>query len=193
MANIIILILSYLIGSVSGSFILGRFAMGIDIRKKGSGNAGTTNAIRVMGVKFGALTFFIDFLKGVIAIAIVSKLSKDLLVPASLCCILGHDFPFYMNFKGGKGVATTVGCMTMIDIRLGALLGIIWAIGILLTKIVSIGSILLFICLTPLYLFLGHSQYLFIIIIIGVLGIYRHQSNIIRLKNKQEPKIGGKK
>lgn len=194
MVKLFLLILSYLIGCLSGSYLLGKKVKGIDIRTQGSGNAGTTNAIRVMGLKFGVLTFFIDFLKGTLAMLIVSSIDSTFLVPAALACIIGHDFPFYMNFKGGKGVATTVGCFLVIAPKVAVIITIIWFLPIVITRIVSIGSILLFLALPPAYaLMMNDSRYLWIVFIISALGLIRHKSNISRLLNGKEPKIGGKK
>ena len=102
MTKILLLVLSYGIGSISGSFLLGRWVLGVDVRHAGSGNAGTTNAMRVLGRKLGALTFLIDWLKGILAMLLVHWIAPEFSVPCALFCVLGHDFPFYMRWKGGS-------------------------------------------------------------------------------------------
>lgn len=191
-----IILISYLIGNISGGYILGKIIKKKDIRKYGSGNAGTTNAFRVFGKSIGVLTFIIDFLKGMLIVYIVKRIFSPFYVPiAILFCVIGHNYPFYMKFKGGKGVATTIGALSLFNFKL-ALIGIfIWIMVVLLTKIVSLGSISFFI--VELILFCCLTNYtitdkLFFTIIF-ILGIYRHKDNIKRLIQKRENKIGGAK
>src|SRR5699024_9826368 len=114
MSYLLAICLSYLIGSISGSFILGKTMRGLDIREHGSKNAGTTNAMRVMGRKVGIYTFIIDFVKGIVCMLLMRYLLPwNHILIAAIACVLGHDFPFYMNFKGGKGVATTLGTLAV--------------------------------------------------------------------------------
>lgn len=143
MNHFLTLLISYLVGTISGSYIIGNIFLNKDIRKYGSGNAGTTNAMRVLGKKAGVLTFVIDFLKGVLVTILIRKLFGNLFVPLGIFgAVLGHDFPFYMKFKGGKGVATTLGALALFNFPLTLICYIVWAVGTLLTKMVSVGSIL---------------------------------------------------
>ena len=119
MNHVLTLLISYFVGTISGSYIIGNIFLNKDIRKYGSGNAGTTNAMRVLGKKAGVLTFAIDFLKGAIVTIIIRKLFGNEFVPLGIFgAVLGHDFPFYMNFRGGKGVATTLGALALFNFPL---------------------------------------------------------------------------
>ncbi|MDO5037145.1 MAG: glycerol-3-phosphate 1-O-acyltransferase PlsY [Tissierellia bacterium] len=191
---VLVLILSYLIGSISGSFILGKRVSHIDIRRYGSGNAGTTNALRVMGKKLALLTFIIDFLKAVLALYLALRLvDKDQVLIAGVGCVLGHDYPFYMNFKGGKGMASTAGILAVFDPPRG-LVSILIGLGTAgLSRYVSLGSLLFltsawiqFMFFTDISLF---NQVCLSFLV--VLGFFRHRSNIERLLAGKENKLGG--
>ncbi len=190
----IVLVISYLIGSISGSFILGKLLLKKDVRNYGSGNAGTTNAMRVFGKKIGILTFIIDMLKGILVVLLLKKFFPEYLFLGVLFCVLGHDFPFYMKFKGGKGVATSLGAFILISIKLTFIPGIIMLISLLSIKIVSLSSILFLLALLVSYI--GFGSYSLseniVIVIICLLGIVRHKSNIKRLIEGKELKIGGR-
>lgn len=192
----LVFLISYLIGSISGSFIIGKLFLGKDVRNAGSGNAGTTNAFRVLGVGGGLGTFFIDFLKGIILVLVIKKFfGQELIFYAVFCGILGHDFPVYMNFKGGKGMAMTLGTFAAISVKLTIIPYLIWLSTVLITKYVSLGSILFFISSVIFYIVFGKFSNLsnIFVILICLMGIFRHKSNIIRLINGNENKIGGKK
>lgn len=196
MATLFVAIFSYLMGTISGSFLIGKYHFNMDIRTKGSGNAGTTNAIRVMGIKFGFLTFLIDFLKGVLTIYLVKHTFGPSYIYLSMFfCVIGHDFPFYMHFKGGKGVATTMGSSLLIGFLPTILSILIWGIGALATRLISLWSVILYCLLPVLYFFLGKGlfndvQFVFLLLTC-LLGIYRHKENIKRLLNGEEKKLGG--
>lgn len=194
MSYIIVFVISYLIGSISGSYIIGKIFLNKDIRKYGSGNAGTTNAMRVLGKKAGILTFLIDFLKGVFVAFLINILFSRNYVPLSIfAAVLGHDFPFYMNFKGGKGVATTLGALAFLDLKLTFICYLVWLVSTLITKIVSVGSIgfyIFVIAIFTIYSDLSISNK-FIIVMVALLGIWRHKANIKRLLKGTENKIGG--
>ena len=180
----LIFLISYLIGSISGSFIIGKLFLGKDVRNAGSGNAGTTNAFRVLGLGGGLGTFFIDFLKGIILVLIIKKFfGQELIFYAVFCGILGHDFPIYMNFKGGKGMAMTLGAFVAISVKLTIIPYLIWL------------STVLFISSVIFYIVFGKFSNLsnIFVILICLMGIFRHKSNIVRLINGNENKIGGKK
>lgn len=191
-------LLSYLIGSLSGSYILGKLFLDKDIRKYGSGNAGTTNAMRVFGKKWGTITFIIDFIKGVIVSFLsihLLKLDLTLVLILGLFCILGHDYPFYMKFKGGKGVATTIGIFSLIDVKITLACVLIWAIITITSRMVSLGSISLFLSISLLFFLFKNLDILQLSIIfcISILGIFKHRSNIVRIIEKRENKIGEKR
>lgn len=192
----LVLVISYFIGTISGSYIIGKLFLDKDIRKYGSGNAGTTNAIRVLGKKAGVMTFLIDFLKGLAVTFIIGKVFGSTFVPLGILgSVIGHDFPFYMNFRGGKGVATTLGALALFDFPLTLICYIVWVLGTVLTKMVSVGSILFFISIIIVYTFMSQLTIVNIILVdtIALIGIVRHKDNIKRIIAGNENKIGGKK
>lgn len=196
MNYILTLLISYFVGTISGSYIIGNLFLNKDIRKYGSGNAGTTNAMRVLGKKAGVLTFLIDFLKGALVTLIIRRIFGDEFVPlAILGAVIGHDFPFYMKFKGGKGVATTLGALALFNFPLTLICYVVWVLGTVLTKMVSVGSILFFVSIIIVYSFMSNlvMSNILIIDIIAVIGIIRHKDNIKRIIAGNENKIGGRK
>lgn len=220
---IAVAIVSYLIGSVNFSIILSKIISGKDIRESGSGNAGATNMLRTHGKKMGVLTLLLDVAKGVIAILIAMYIRKiiyngDILYEqravynyhfenilssiqyiAGVCVILGHNFPIYFGFKGGKGVATSFGVVLMLDWKVGLIVAVIALAVMAVTRYVSLGSII------------GGAAYIIIeivkaivlndynaiqivcVVVIGGLLILRHHANIKRLLNGTENKLGSKK
>ena len=196
MNYILTLLISYFVGTISGSYIIGNLFLKKDIRKYGSGNAGTTNAMRVLGKKAGVLTFLIDFLKGALVTLIIRRIFGDEFVPlAILGAVIGHDFPFYMKFKGGKGVATTLGALALFNFPLTLICYVVWVLGTALTKMVSVGSILFFVSIIIVYSFMSNlvMSNILIIDIIALIGIIRHKDNIKRIIAGNENKIGGRK
>lgn len=196
MNYILTLLISYFVGTISGSYIIGNLFLNKDIRKYGSGNAGTTNAMRVLGKKAGVLTFLIDFLKGALVTLIIRRIFGDKFVPlAILGAVIGHDFPFYMKFKGGKGVATTLGALALFNFPLTLICYVVWVLGTVLTKMVSVGSILFFVSIIIVYSFVSNlvMSNILIIDIIALIGIIRHKDNIKRIIAGNENKIGGRK
>lgn len=196
MKYILVLVISYFIGTISGSYIIGKLFLDKDIRKYGSGNAGTTNAMRVLGKKAGVITFIIDFLKGVAVTFIIGRFFGENLIPLGILgAIIGHDFPFYMNFRGGKGVATTLGALALFNFPLTLICYIVWVLGTVITKMVSVGSILFFISIIIVYTFMSELTTYNIILVnlIALIGIIRHKDNIKRIIAGNENRIGGKK
>lgn len=196
MKYILVLVISYFIGTISGSYIIGKLFLDKDIRKYGSGNAGTTNAMRVLGKKAGVITFIIDFLKGVAVTFIIGRFFEKNLIPLGILgAIIGHDFPFYMNFRGGKGVATTLGALALFNFPLTLICYIVWVLGTVITKMVSVGSILFFISIIFVYTFMSELTTYNIILVnlIALIGIIRHKDNIKRIMAGNENKVGGKK
>ncbi|MDD4066390.1 MAG: glycerol-3-phosphate 1-O-acyltransferase PlsY [Clostridia bacterium] len=191
---ILIVVVGYLIGSINLSIVLTKKVKGIDIRKEGSGNAGTTNTLRVLGKKYAAIVLLFDILKGVIVILIamlISPLVADanlLISLGGLAVILGHNFPLYYNFKGGKGVATTLGIILIVTPSLGCICLIFGLIIIALTKMVSVGSILAAILYPILVLFLAKEYFIFALFV-SLLLIFRHRKNIKKILEGNESKI----
>ena len=194
MKTLLVFFACYLVGSVSGAYILSRAFFHKDIRDEGSGNAGTTNAVRVMGKKLGYTTFAIDVLKGVMAMALLAPmLDESIRLFAALFVVLGHDFPFYLGFRGGKGIATTFGSYTVLQPLWGGLAAIAGVIAAKITKYVSVGS-LTFLSLSSAamlikYGSIGYNRWA--ILAVWLMGFIRHKDNLIRLKEGRENKIGG--
>lgn len=147
MERLICIVIGYIFGLIQSGYLYGK-ANHMDIRQYGSGNAGSTNVLRVMGKKAGAIVFLGDFFKAVFAMAVCRLLFKgnadvDLLaLYAGLGVTLGHNFPFYLKFKGGKGIACMAGIMTAMDLRITLTCFVIFSVTVFLTRYVSLGSIL---------------------------------------------------
>ena len=213
----IIVILSYLIGSVPNSIIISKLVRGIDIREHGSGNAGGTNVMRVLGWKYGLLVIFLDALKGAITVVIISRLFYGPLpfenvspfddftlvqIIAGMSAVIGHIWTVFARFKGGKGIATALGMLlTLITIDMLIAVGI-FALVVLISRYVSLGSIIAAISV-PSTLFIrenlfhvdipGYSTLLPFIIGVSVLVIFTHRKNLARLINGSENKISFRK
>lgn len=190
-------VLSYLLGSVSISYLLGKALADIDIREHGSGNAGTTNAVRVLGKKIGLLTFLFDFIKGLFPVIISTLLlDRSMAVLVGICAVLGHNFPVFLKFRGGKGVATSFGVLIAVDPLLALAAISVFLVLVLLFKYVSLGSILAaaftgFYCIF-MYVSVEDVRYLFVLFM-ALLLMIRHKSNIRRLIHGEENKISFKK
>lgn len=193
--RVLVCVLSYLIGCFSSAYLMGKLFLKIDIRVHGSGNSGATNAVRVMGKKFGVLTFLLDFLKGIIAVLLGEfLLGHNGSFYAAIFVIVGHNWPFYLNFKGGKGVSTSIGVFAALNFPV-ALISVIIGISVgVISRYVSLGS-LTFFTIVPVVTLLrdgfDNLGFLFIAILLGIIGIYRHRANIERLLHGRENKIGG--
>ncbi len=201
---ILVTILAYLLGSISFSVIISKKMAGFDVRQKGSGNAGATNMLRSVGKKAAIITLICDVLKGVVAILIAYILGnvfdfsgdKTLLIElAGIAVILGHTFPIFFEFKGGKGIATSLGVLLMTNWNIGLICLVFALVLMALTRIVSLGSIAAAILFPVLVIFMPHNAYLvdgnYIIysIIISVLVIYNHRANVKRLLSGTENKL----
>ena len=187
MEIIVISILSYLIGSIPFGFILTKIFLKKDIRDIGSGNIGATNALRTGNKSLGYGTLFLDVIKAVIPVIYVKLNYPDYIFIASLCVFLGHVFPIWLKFKGGKGVATYVGILFSINLTIGFVFLGVWFCTFLISKYSSLSS--LFGSLSvPIYLFFFTSQNLVFFSIMFILIFYTHRENVKRLKNKEEIK-----
>ena len=187
MEIIVISILSYLMGSIPFGFILTKIFLKKDIRGIGSGNIGATNALRTGNKSLGYGTLFLDVIKAVIPVIYVKLNYSDYIFIASLCTFLGHVFPIWLKFKGGKGVATYVGILFSINLTIGFVFIGVWFFTFLISKYSSLSS--LFGSLSvPIYLFFFTSQNLVFFLIMFILIFYTHRENVKRLKNKEENK-----
>lgn len=196
--SIVAIALSYLIGSVSFSILFARWLRKIDIRQHGSGNAGATNTLRVLGKGPAIAVLLLDALKGVIAVligqAVVSGYAGWVPVLCGLAAIAGHNWPIYFRFKGGKGIATTVGTMATLYFLPLLISGILAIAIIALTRYVSLGSIVLALMLPILYLAFGaNASLVWGGVAVAILALVRHRKNISKLLNGTENKIGGPK
>lgn len=205
---IIMGIIAYVIGSINFSVILSKKIAGFDVREKGSGNAGTTNMLRSVGKGAAALTLICDVLKGVIAIVIAIILGnifqvedKALLVQiAGVAVVLGHTFPIFFGFKGGKGVATSLGILLMTNWQIGLICLVFALVLMILTRMVSLGSCMAAVLFPILTLFIREnyivsegSSYFVYSIILAMIVLYNHRSNIKRILNGTENKLSFKK
>ena len=181
-------IISYLMGSVPFGFILTKIFLKKDIREIGSGNIGATNALRTGNKAIGYSTLVLDIFKAVAPVIYVKVFYQDYLYIASLCAFLGHVFPIWLKFKGGKGVATYVGILCSMNIMFGIVFGICWLVTFFISKFSSLASLIGSFSV-PVYLFLFESteNELFFGIMF-ILIFYTHRENIKRLINKEENK-----
>ncbi|WP_245251659.1 glycerol-3-phosphate 1-O-acyltransferase PlsY [Paenibacillus turicensis] len=196
MWSIIAIVLSYLIGSISFSVVLAKLLKGIDIRQHGSGNAGATNTLRVLGKGPAIMVLVLDILKGIIAIwlgVLLGNGSEWIPAICGLAAIVGHNWPIYFHFRGGKGIATTIGVMATLSFLPALYAGIVAILCIVFTRYVSLGS-LIFVFLTPI--FLGLLQPINAVfwssLIICLFAFWRHRSNIVKLVHGKENKLGSK-
>ena len=188
MEYLIVGITSYLMGSIPFGFILTKIFLKKDIREIGSGNIGATNALRTGNKIVGYSTLILDILKAIIPVIYVKMNYPELIYIASLCAFLGHVFPIWLKFKGGKGVATYVGILFSINILLGLIFVISWGFVFLIFRYSSLSSIVGSLSI-PLYLFVTNEKSSVIFFItMFVLIFFTHRENIIRLKNKEESK-----
>ena len=208
---IIVAVIAYLIGSINFSIILSKKMAGFDIREKGSGNAGTTNMLRSVGKKAAVITLICDILKGVVSILIavlvgkiIKNLDNALLVQlAGIFVIIGHTFPVFFKFKGGKGIATALGVLLMINWQIGLICLIFALVLMALTKMVSVGSIAAAILFPILVAFIDQNyivqtsnsnwSYLVFSIIVALLVIFNHRANVQRILNGTENRLSFKK
>lgn len=197
MLSYLSLLIGYLLGSVSFSLLAGKLLRGIDIREHGSGNAGATNTMRVLGKGPGIAVLVLDALKGVAAVWIATGLSGGnplFEVLAGICVIIGHNWPVFYGFRGGKGIATTVGVMATLAFVPTLIAGGIAIAVIAITRYVSLGSLLLT-ALLPLFIWIMHkpTEILALSLVLFVFAWVRHRSNIVKLATGKENKLGMKK
>ena len=186
--EIIIIIFSYFLGSIPFGFLLTKFFLKKDIREIGSGNIGATNALRTGNKFIGYATLFLDTIKAVIPVLFVKVYFIEYLYITSLCVFLGHVFPIWLKFKGGKGVATYIGILFCINIYLGISFCIIWLITFFIFKYSSLSSLLGSLSIPIINFIIFNEEVIFFFIIMFVLIFYTHRENIKRLLNRSESK-----
>lgn len=209
---IIMAIISYLIGSINFSVIFSKKMAGFDVREKGSGNAGSTNMLRSVGKKAALITLICDILKGVVSIGIaillgnvIANMNRELLLQiAGIAVVIGHTFPIFFGFKGGKGVATSLGVLLMSNWQIGLICLVFALVLMLLTRMVSLGSCAAAVLFPVLTLFINDNYtvltegkngnvYFIYSLLLAVIVLFNHRSNIKRILNGTENKIGSKK
>ena len=200
---LLVVALSYLMGSIPWGYLFAR-AKGIDIRQKGSGNIGAANAFRVMGKKWGYLVFVCDLLKGLLAVELgfligaLFQINPSLGgVIAGIMCVVGHDYPVWLGFNGGKGIATLVGTvLALFSPLVCVLFGAVWVVAFLIGRYTSLASIIAVVTL-PIAAALivsksdpGFPLLVGFCILMAALALWRHRSNIVRLLNGTENRFG---
>ena len=210
-AYIIVAVIAYLIGSINFSVLISKKMAGFDVREKGSGNAGTTNMLRSVGKKAAVITLVCDILKGVVSIGIAiivgniaKNLDRELLLQiAGIAVVLGHTFPVFFGFKGGKGVATSLGVLLMSNWQIGLICLVFAVVLMALTRMVSLGSCAAAVLFPVLTLFInqhytvltdGKSGRVYFIysVILAIIVLYNHRSNIKRILSGTENKLSFK-
>ena len=193
-------IAAYLLGSVNSSILISKAVSGRDIRESGSGNAGATNMLRTMGKKYAVLTLVIDILKGVLAV-LLARLSAQCggfewgIYPAGLAVCIGHCYPIFFGFKGGKGVATGLGVLLMWDWQTALIVLAAALVIMALTRFVSLGSVtaaVLFAVIEAVKL-RDSIPAVVCVIAVAVLLVWKHRGNIVRLAKGEESRLGSKK
>ena len=201
MITILLMALAYILGSVPNALWIGKVFKGIDIREHGSRNTGSTNAARVLGAKLGILTLILDVSKGLVPTLMAILLKADFFenltrisnldyVLVGICAILGHVFSIFMNFKGGKAVATTLGVFLILVPKAILFAAIVFFLVFTVSRYVSLSSVLAAISL-PIFIYFLYQQTIYVIlgILIAILIAVKHRSNIERLKNGTESKF----
>jgi len=191
--TIIAILIGYAFGCIQSAYFLSKIVGKMDIREHGSGNAGASNITTIMGVKFGFIVGLVDVLKGIFAVLVVKWIypdSPDLAYLSGIMAILGHIFPFYLKFRGGKGVATLVGMMFGLNWKLGILFLLLVALPALLFDYIVAGSFTAFIAL-PVVTYILEYPLIFTVmgVCLTILCFYLHRANIQRIINKEEVKI----
>ncbi len=191
---IAVAVLSYLLGSVPfGIVITGMMGLG-DLRQIGSGNIGATNVLRTGNKRAAAATLILDAAKGAVAVLVArAAVGEDAAQLAALCSFLGHLFPVWLNFKGGKGVATFLGTLLALDWRVGLACCATWAVAAAITRISSLSALTAAALATVWLIVFREGQMIFLVVILTILVYIRHAANLKRIKQGTEPRIGQKK
>lgn len=197
---IAIAIIAYLLGNISTSYIIAKRISGVDIRTQGSGNAGSTNVLRTMGKRAGAATFIGDLLKGTISVLIGQLIANFIGIDRTIAgyvavifVVVGHNWPAFLGFKGGKGVATSLGAMMAINPVIALSCLGIFIIVVAVTKYVSLGSVVGIAFSVPFMLLSKNRAGVVVALFLTVSVIYTHRANLKRLIKGEENKVGSKK
>lgn len=189
---VLVVALSYFLGSVPFGVILGSIWAGVDVRKFGSGNIGATNVLRTLGFPFAFATFLLDAAKGALPVYLARRAGAGpgMLALAGIAAVVGHNYPAFIRFRGGKGIATSWGFILSAMPQVGLVFAVVWIITVVLTRFASLGSIL-GAAATPLACIILHLpwQYTVACAILAVLAGVRHKSNIQRLRSGTENKF----
>ncbi len=190
---IISALVGYAFGNIQAAYLLGRMVGKIDIREHGSHNAGTSNITTIMGIKYGVVVGLVDVLKGVFAVLTIKWLypaQPNLALLSGILAVLGHIFPFYMGFRGGKGVAALIGVMFGLDWKLGVLFAVLVAVPALISDYIVMGSFATFLALPVVAYFSGYPIG-FTLVGVAMAGLifHLHRHNIRRIRNREEVKV----
>ena len=184
-----VIIYSYLLGSIPFGLIITKIFLGKDIRKVGSGNIGTTNVLRTGKKSLAAATLLFDVFKGYFSILITYNFFSDLIYLSALICFIGHIFPIWLKFRGGKGVATYLGVILGVSLNLGIIFVITWLIIALIFRYSSLSSILGSMTVWIYSIFFSNEMEIYFSFFLFIIIFFTHRENIIRLKNSKETKI----
>lgn len=186
-----LVVFGYLAGSLSPSVFLGKWRKGLDVREHGSGNAGTTNAFRVLGTRLGVIVLIADIAKGVIPVVLARELASPVVtVFVALACVIGHNYSIFLRGKGGKGVATGAGVtIAMMPIPAAAVIGV-FIVVLLVSRMVSVASMTAAILL-PVFAVVFHQPLVYIIVscALALLVLYGHRKNMVRIARRTEPRV----
>ena len=185
----LVFIFSYISGSIPFGLILTKLFLNKDIRKVGSKNIGATNVFRTGNKLVAVLTLLLDIFKGVVPIIITSYYFQNLIYLSGLMAFLGHIFPVWLKFKGGKGIATYLGILFVMSFKLGLIFCLTWIIVVLITKYSSLSSIVSALVIFLISVYQNNLELNFFLFFVFVIILYTHRQNIVRLKNKKEDKI----
>ena len=185
---IIVAVYSYLLGSIPFGLILTKIFLKKDIRKIGSGNIGTTNVLRTGKKSLAAGTLLLDLMKGYFSIIITFTYFENLISYSALICFIGHIFPVWLKFKGGKGVATYLGVILALSYKFFLIFGISWLVLSFLYRYASLSSIISSL-IVFVYSYFFNNNYSLMLFIFFIIILYTHRENIVRLKNSEESKI----
>jgi glycerol-3-phosphate acyltransferase PlsY len=180
---------SYFLGSIPFGLIITNIFLGKDIRDIGSGNIGTTNVLRTGKKSLAAATLLFDVLKGYASIIITFKYFNELIYLSALICFIGHIFPIWLKFKGGKGVATYLGIILGISFTLGVVFSVMWLLSVIIFRYSSLSSILSSMMVCFYSIFIGNEIQNYFLFIMFIIIIFTHKENIVRLKNSKESKL----
>ena len=186
---IIVLFYSYFLGSIPFGLIITKIFLNQDIRNVGSGNIGTTNVLRTGKKSLAIATLIFDILKGYVSVVVTLKYFNDLIYFSALICFIGHIFPVWLKFKGGKGVATYLGIILALSFKFGIIFGITWLIISFIFRYSSLASMIGALIVFSYSIILDNSTLSIFLFIIFIIILYTHRENIVRLKDSKETKI----